>query len=234
MPFSLGPQPFALTPELVEKLDRVSFPTLGHYLEEGFADSGLVRQAGVGRVVGRAITVRITATDSTMLHHAAGYLEAGDVLVVDTGGDVRHAPVGLVLAAAAAARGARAVIVDGVVTDVDEIAELGIPVFARGRSLLTTKLHGLDAGGMNMPIVCGGVVVSPGDVVLADVNGVFFGSPDLVSRVIDTALEDDAEEPELVRNLSKGGRLGHLTGATETILRRTKAQNSVERETLER
>lgn len=218
MPIIIGEQPKALPADLVEKLERVSFPTLGHYLEEGFADFGVSRQVGHGRVVGRAITVRTTATDSNMLHHAVGHLEPGDVLVVDTGGDMRHAPVGLVIAAGAAIRGAHGIIVDGVVTDVDEIAEYEIPVYARGRSVLTTKLHDIDAGGMNVPVVCGGVSVKPGDVVLADSNGVFFASVATVESIIETALEDDAEEPDLIVALRAGARLGEETGATETIM----------------
>lgn len=218
MPIIIGDQPQTLPADLVEKLERVSFPTLGHYLENGFADSGLTRQVGRGRVVGRAITVRTTATDSNMLHHAVGYLEPGDVLVIDTGGDLRHAPVGLVIAAGAAILGARGIIIDGVVTDVDEIADYEIPVYSRGRSVLTTKLHDIDSGGMNIPVVCGSVGVQPGDVVLADANGVFFASVATVEAIIDTALEDDAEEPELVAALRAGARLGDETGATETIM----------------
>lgn len=219
MPVVLGPTPAPAPTDLIHKLNRVSFPTIGHYLEEGFADSGLVRQAGSGRTVGRAVTVRTTSTDSTMLHHAAGYIEPGDVLVIDTGGDLRHAPVGLVLAEAAAARGATGIVVDGVVTDLDEINAVGIPVFARGRSVLTTKLHGIDAGGMNVPVVCGSVAVNAGDIVLADVNGVFFASVEVLEQIIDTALEDDAEEPDLVAAIKAGARLGDETGATEMVNR---------------
>ncbi len=218
MSIAIGDKPAALPASLLEKLERVSFPTLGHYLEEGFADAGLTRQVGTGRVVGRAITVRTTATDSNMLHHAVGYLEAGDVLVIETGGDVRHAPVGLVIAAGATIRGAHGIIVDGVITDVDEIADYGIPVYSRGRTILTTKLHDIDAGGMNVPVVCGSVHVQPGDVVLADSNGVFFASAATLEAIIDTALEDDAEEPDLVAALRDGARLGDETGATATIM----------------
>lgn len=214
----LNPTPPALDPELVAKLEKVSFPTLGHYLEEGFAEPSLRREVGTKRVVGRAITVRLTATDSTLLHYAAGNLEPGDVLVVDTGGDRRHAPVGLVLAAAAKARDAAGVIVDGVITDTDEIAELDITVYAHGRSMLTTKLHGIDAGGVNVPVVIGGVGVQAGDVVLGDANGVFFASSSVVERIVDIALEDDAEEPELIRAIVAGARLGDETGATQTAL----------------
>lgn len=217
MPITIGPAPEPLPSDLVEKLERVSFPTLGHYLEEGFADPAIVRVAGTRRVVGRAVTVRTTATDSTMLHHAAGLVEPGDVVVIDTGGDVRHAPLGEVVASALVFRGAAGAVVDGSATDIDEIAGLGLPVYARGLSMLTTKLHGIDAGGLNVPVVVGGVVVNPGDVVLADANGVLFASVPVLAALIDTALADDAEEPELVEELRAGGRLGDLTGATASV-----------------
>lgn len=217
MPIVIGPEPEVLPADLVEKLRRVSFPTLGHYLEEGFADPGIARVAGGRRVVGRAITVRTTATDSTMLHHAAGLVEPGDVVVIDTGGDVRHAPLGEVVASALAFRGAAGAIVDGSATDIDEIAGLDLPVYARGLSMLTTKLHDIDAGGLNVPVVVGGVVVNPGDVVLADANGVLFAPVQVLAALIDTALADDAEEPALVEELRVGGRLGDLTGATASV-----------------
>ncbi|MCV7227322.1 RraA family protein [Mycolicibacterium komossense] len=218
MPITLNPGPSQVDGALLDKLERVSFPTLGHYLEEGFVDPALVRLAGSGRVVGRAVTVRTTATDSTMLHHAVGYLEPGDVLVIDTGGDRRHAPVGLVIAAAAAARGARGIVVDGVVTDIDEIAEIGIPVHAYGLSMLTTKLQGIDAGGHHVGVVVGGVSIAPGDVVLADANGVFAAGASVLAAIIDIALQDDAEEPELIERVRAGARLGDETGATTTIM----------------
>lgn len=217
MPYTSSPTPPALDPDLVAKLERVSFPTLGHYLEEGFVDPEIRRQTGDRRVVGRAVTVRLTAQDSTALHHAAGWCEPGDVFVIDTGGDVRHAPVGEVLAAALSIRGAAGIVVDGVVTDLDEVEAFGIPVYARGTSVLTTKLLGVDAGGHNIAVTCGGVPVQPGDVVLADRNGVFIAAAATVAALIDTALDDDAEEPELVAQLRAGGRLGELTGATAML-----------------
>lgn len=217
MPIAIGPTPPALDAALLEKLGRVSFPTLGHYLEEGFADPGIRRVAGTTRVVGRAVTVRTTATDSTMLHHAAGLVEPGDVIVVDTGGDVRHAPLGEVVASALAIRGAAGAIVDGTATDIDEITPLGLPVYSRGLSMLTTKLHTIDAGGYNVPVVCGGVTVNPGDIVLADANGVLFAPASVLAALIDIALDDDAEEPALVQELRDGGRLGDLTGASATV-----------------
>lgn len=214
MTATLNSWPAPLDADLLDKLNRLSFPTLGHYMEQGFLDSALQRQIGQSRVVGRAVTVRTLPTDSTLLHHAAGYLEKGDVLVVDTGGDRRHAPVGLVVATAAAHAGAAGIIVDGVVTDIDEVRELGIPVYAYGRSVLTTKLQGLDGGGVNVPVVAGGVTVNPGDVVLGDSNGLLVAASEVLQQIVDIALEDDAEEPDLIAAIKRGARLGDETGAT--------------------
>lgn len=217
MPLTIGTPPPPLSPELVAKLGRVSFPTIGHYLEEGFVEPAIQRQCGTKKVVGRAITVRLTGQDSTVLHHAAGYCEPGDVFVIDMGGDARHAPVGEVLGEILHARGASGVIIDGVMTDIDEVEPLGLPVYARGRSVLTTKLLHLDAGGLHVPVSIGGVTAHPGDVVLADRNGVFIAPATVLDDIIDTALADDAEEPELVEQVRGGARLGDLTGATEAI-----------------
>lgn len=216
--FHTGTAPASLPQPLREKLERLSFPTLGHYLEEGFVDPEVRRiVAAGGRVIGTAFTVRTTASDSTALHHAAGLIGAGQVLVLDTGGDRRHAPLGEVVAAQLVARGAAGAVVDGVVTDVDEIAELGLTVHARGTSMLTTKLHGIDAGGVNVPVTCGGAVVHPGDVVLADANGVLVVPVEVLERLVDLALEDDAEEPDLIADLRRGEPLGSLTGASDTV-----------------
>ncbi|MFB6611150.1 RraA family protein [Agromyces sp. NPDC056379] len=216
--FRTGNIPTQLPASLREKLERLSFPTIGHYLEEGFVDPEIRRLvAAGGRVIGTAFTVRTTAADSTALHHAAGMIEAGQVLVVDTGGDRRHAPLGEVVAAQLVARAAAGAVVDGVVTDVDEITGLGLTVHARGTSMLTTKLQGIDAGGVNVPVTCGGAVVRPGDVVLADANGVLVVPIEVIEALVDLALEDDAEEPALIEELRAGAPLGSLTGASDTV-----------------
>lgn len=216
--FHEGAVPPVLADEITEKLSKLSFPTLGHYLEEGFVEPGIHQVVSTGkRVIGTAFTVRLTATDSTALHYAAGQLQPGHVLVLDTGGDTRHAPLGEVVATQLVVRGAAGAIVDGVVTDTDEIRREGLPVYARGTSMLTTKLHGIDAGGVNVPVTCGAVAVSPGDVVLADANGVLIVSQERLAEVLDIALQDDAEEPELLADIRAGGILGQLTGANDLV-----------------
>ncbi|MBD0708892.1 MULTISPECIES: RraA family protein [unclassified Streptomyces] len=219
MPLDLRELPAPLDTALAERLRTVDFPTLGHYLEEGFCAPALQRQAGEGKLVGRAVTVRTTATDSTVLHHAAGLVGPGDVLVVDTGGDRRHAPLGEVLVNALASRGAAGAVVDGLCTDIDALRKLGLPVYAYGRTPLTTKLHGLADGALCAPVVCGGVPVHAGDLVLGDANGLIIAPAGRLAAVLDEAIEDDAQEPALVAELWEGKPLGSLTGATETLRR---------------
>ncbi|MEU6538474.1 RraA family protein [Streptomyces sp. NPDC047000] len=216
----------ALDAGLAGRLAAVDLATLGHYLEEGFCDPALRRFAGSGKVVGRAVTVRLTPTDSTLLHHIAGLVGPGDVVVVDCGGDRRHAPLGEVVVNALVARGASAAVVDGVCTDLDALGDLGLPVYAYGTSLLTTKLHGLPDGGLNVPVVAGKVPVTPGDLVLGDANGLLIAPADRLAAVVDEALADDAEEPGLIAELHAGARLGDLTGATETVRKLRAAQPS--------
>lgn len=219
MPITVNalPTPAPSDAALIERLGRIDFPTLGHYLEEGFCDPSMRRVVGDHKLIGRAVTVRITPTDSTLLHHAAGLVRPGDVIVVDCGGDRRHAPLGEVVANALAARGAAGAVVDGVCTDVDALRDVGLPVYAYGVSMLTTKLHGIADGGLNVPITCAGVPVHPGDFVLGDANGLLIAPAGRLAAVVDEATVDDAEEPELIADLWRGRPLGSLTGATAIV-----------------
>ena len=122
-----------------EGLAAVSYPTIGHFLEDGFLDPAIRSLLDGVKVAGPAVTVRIADNDAFAMNRALLALYPGAVLVVDMSGDHRHAPVGAVTAAAATAQGAAGVVVDGVATDILELRATGLPVFARGTSCLTTK-----------------------------------------------------------------------------------------------
>ena len=108
-----------------------------------------------------------------------------------------------VTSCAASCAGAVGIVVDGAVTDLLELREAGLPVFARGTSLLTTKLHGRGDSAINQPIHCAGVTVQPGDWVLADDNGVLFLDT-ATAAVIEQALASDRAEPRLLERLRAG------------------------------
>ncbi|MFF2243246.1 RraA family protein [Arthrobacter sp. NPDC058130] len=200
----------ALEAELVQRLRTVSFPTIGHFLEEGFLDSGIRSLLRDVRVVGRAVTVRVAEADAYATNRALALLEPGDVLVIETGNDLAHAPVGAVTGCAAMCRGAAGVVVDGVVTDVVELRAAGLPVFARGTSVLTAKRIASPRSAVNVPVLCGGVMVNPGDVVMADDNGVLVLSAAEAAAVVDAALASDRAEPAILDRLRSGEPIGDV------------------------
>jgi 4-hydroxy-4-methyl-2-oxoglutarate aldolase len=194
----------AAGPELLDGLRAVSYPTLGHFLEEGFLDPRIQSLLGGVRIAGPAVTVRIADNDAIAMNHALLALYPGAVLVVDMSGDHRHAPVGAVTAAAAKAQGAAGVVVDGMATDVQELRETGVPVFARGTTCLTTKRVFGDRSAVNVPVTCGGVLVNPGDLVLGDANGVIVLAPETAADVLEKALASDTAEPALLARIASG------------------------------
>ena len=121
------------------------------------------------RVAGPAYTVRTVRYDNLMLHTAIYHAEAGDVLVVQAGDD-RMAVADGHVCAVAQRRGVAGLVVDGVIRDLAESRGRGFPVFARGVSPIPGRQDG--PGEIGGPITCGGVRVNPGDVVVADEEGV--------------------------------------------------------------
>jgi 4-hydroxy-4-methyl-2-oxoglutarate aldolase len=215
---TVGPAPSSVDDRLLRQLREISVPTLGHYIENGALDPGIRAAVFPARFVGCAVTVRSVAPDSALVHKAIGMLAPGDVLDIDMGGDTRHAPVGEVVTLGAKMRGAAAIVIDGPCTDVVELAALGLPVFSRGTSCLTTKLLGTEGGGINIPVSCGGVAVRPGDIVIGDENGVLALERAVAEELAPTALKDDREEPALRDALRAGAVLPDETGVT-TMLR---------------
>ena len=216
-PYVVAPMPKQIPQADLDRLAMAETATIGHLRDEGFVDRAiqcLLKPAP--RIVGTAVTVSIPAMDSTLLHHAMGLLRPGDVLVVDRLGDDRHACLGGGVAFAAKVAGAVAAIVDGPCTDLSEIEECGLPVWCRGISPVTTRL--LDLGGaMNRPVTCGGVVVRPGDAILADESGVLVLSPGEVAELADIAVA--RQERGLGRRplIAAGSKMGELSGATEMV-----------------
>ncbi|WP_275943744.1 RraA family protein [Gluconacetobacter tumulisoli] len=163
--------PAQCSSEVVDLLSGVETATIGHWRLMGFCNRRIQPMLRGKHVVGTAVTLAIAGPDSTLLHHAAGLLRPGDILLVDRLGDDRYACWGGGVTAAVKASGATAGVVDGPVTDLAEIEESDLPMWAAGIAPITTRLYDLG-GRMNVPVSIGGAVVQPGDYVLADESGV--------------------------------------------------------------
>ena len=112
----------------------------------------------------------------------------GEVAVVGTGESTRNAPWGELLSTAATARGSRGAVVDGLVRDVDKIEAIPFPVFAAGLKPVDSQGRGIVTD-YNLPVECGGVLVSPGDLVVTDADGVIVVPETAIEDTIRRALE---------------------------------------------
>lgn len=126
-----GELPPPCTLQLLALLKEAEPATIGHFHDRGFLHGRIKAMAAVARSVGTAVTVRCEGSDGSILHHALGQLRAGDFLFVDRAGDETIACMGGASMLAARLRGVAGVVVDGCVTDIAELRELGVPVGPR-------------------------------------------------------------------------------------------------------
>lgn len=125
---------------------------------------------GDRRLIGPACTVKVYSGDNLMVHKALDIAKPGDVVVVDAGGSIKNAVLGDTISMKARHRGIAGFVVDGYVRDLDAIRALNFPVYARGETLVGPLHRG--PGEINFPVCCGGVVVAPGDIIVADKGGI--------------------------------------------------------------
>jgi 4-hydroxy-4-methyl-2-oxoglutarate aldolase len=189
--------------------------SLGHYLTKGILSNDIRPLVGNKRMVGRAVTVRQPYPDAVPVHVVFDYLKAGDILVIDRCGDNHIACLGEMTVRAGLAIGVAGFVVDGVVTDIDELRELGIPVFARGLNVVTTRTLDLPGAELFGEVVVGGVAVRTGDIVMGDNNGLLALSPELpgLDELVQKSLADEQREVEWRVRLGNGESLSRMNGS---------------------
>jgi RraA family protein len=121
------------------------------------------------RLVGPACTVKVYPGDNLMVHKVLDIAKPGDVVVIDASGSAEYAVLGDTISMKAWHRGILGFVIDGYIRDLSPIQAMNYPVYARG-AMPTGPLH-RGPGEINYPICCGGVVVAPGDIVIADQAG---------------------------------------------------------------
>jgi 4-hydroxy-4-methyl-2-oxoglutarate aldolase len=173
-------------------------------------DSSIVSVLDEGRTVaGYATTARCesvfesSASPYLTLMEAIDSMETGDMLVIETGPECASAIFGGLLATAVRARGGVGCVVDGPVRDVRELAKLGFPTFASSRNPLDSQGRD-EVVERDAPIVCGGITVSPGDLIVADQDGVVAIPRAREVEVVELALAKVASEGDMRRDLQEG------------------------------
>lgn len=167
----------------------------------GAMDAGIRPVWRSPRCIGAALTVWCHAGDNLMLHKALSLAAPGDIVVMNTQG-AGNSGFGELLASSAVRLGVRAVIVDGTVRDAEALETLALPVYARG--LCPNGCNKDGPGEVGAIIACGGVAVRPGDVIVADRDGVTVVPLDDAPEVACLAVEQIAREHKRLSEIDRG------------------------------
>lgn len=163
------------------------------------------------RIAGPAVTAWCLPGDNLMMHRALRLAQLGDVLVVVNRSETSAAQWGDVATAYARHKGLAGVVVHGCVRDVDGVAAVGFPVWAT--QVWPVHAEKRAGGGVNVPVVCADVVVNPGDLVVADGDGVLVVAREQAARVVAAARAKMQREAEIAAAIDAGATPWNLIGA---------------------
>lgn len=195
-----------LDPDLVSRAAQYPSSILADVAgRRGALSSRIAPLAPTMRLAGSALTIEVRPGDNLMIHAAMAMAKPGDVLVIDGKGDESCALMGEIMVSQCMAIGIAGVVMYGAVRDTDAIRELGFPFYAIGAN--PNGPNKLAPGRINWPVSVGGVTVNPGDLVVADADGVTIVEPSKVPLVLELAKKKLADETARIEGIRNGTQL---------------------------
>ena len=192
-------------PELVALFQGMPVANIDDCMNRVAAADAAIEPIGhKGQLLGTAFTVRVPQGDNLMFHAAMDLAKPGDVVVIDAGGFTDRAIFGELMAAYCKSRGIRGIVCDGAVRDREELAAMAdFPVYARGVTPNGPYKNG--PGEINVPVVIGGKVVRPGDIVVGDGDGVLFIPPEQAEAIARATAEVEKKEEKIMEQILHEG-----------------------------
>jgi 4-hydroxy-4-methyl-2-oxoglutarate aldolase len=193
-------------PALISRLGAAGVATV----HEAQGRTGLLRPfmrpiSAAARVAGSAVTVLCGPGDNLMIHAAIAVVRPGDVLVVTTFSESTDGMFGELLARSCMAHGVSGLVIDAGVRDTTELTDLGFPVWSKAVSAQGTVK--LVAGSVNVPVVCAGASITPGDIIVGDADGVVVVPRDSAPNVV-AAVDQRLANEAATRERLQAGELG--------------------------
>ncbi|MDO5549958.1 MAG: RraA family protein [Lachnospiraceae bacterium] len=186
---------------LVELFRGIPTPNIDDNMNRMFSLRGL-KPYNKAPLLGTAFTVRVPAGNNLMFNRAIDLAQPGDVIVVDGGGYMERALCGEIMMTYAKKRGIAGFIVNGCIRDVEATAEMDFPVYALGQNPNGPMKNG--PGEINTPVVCGGMVIMPGDILAGDADGLVVIRPEDAAEVAQKAVKQNEGEKKLLETIAEG------------------------------
>ncbi|OJU69308.1 MAG: methyltransferase, partial [Rhizobiales bacterium 63-7] len=155
-----------------------------------------------GKLVGSAFTVRTRPGDNLAIHRALEMVGPGDVIVVDGGGDETRALIGEIMKEIAEWRKAEGFVIDGAIRDVTAFAASDFPCYAR--AVIHRGPYKNGPGEINVPVSIGGCVVSPGDIVVGDGDGIVSFPAEIAATLLSAVQAQLAREEQMIKTIRDG------------------------------
>jgi len=201
--FRILPMPARPAKKLVRALAAMVTPHLSDNMNRMAAGGAALRPMHRGgKLCGPAFTVKVAPGDNLMVHKAIDSAAAGDVIVVDAGGEVTYAIIGDIMSSHAEARGVAGFVIYGAIRDSAEIGARRFPVYACGVTHRGPYKNG--PGEINAPIAIGGMVVHPGDIIVGDADGVVAVPLAHAEEVLALARAQLAKETAILKSIAAG------------------------------
>lgn len=191
-------------PALVEKFRNVPVANIDDCMNRIAAVDAAIKPVGKGGLLGTAFTVRVPQGDNLMLHAAMDIARPGDVIVIDAGGFTERAIFGELMATYCKTRGIAGMVCDGAIRDRRALAEMEhFAVYARAATPNGPYKNG--PGEINVPVILGGKLVRPGDIIAGDDDGIVIIPPEIAEAVAEEARAVETKEAGIMSHILQDG-----------------------------